>query len=410
MFLVNCFFGNVPYRKKTRKKRNVIIKRALLGVFFVILLSLASLTYAYWQYATAEIVASINLTPVTKTVDFLIFEPEEEATDAAELTILPSETNTVSIRIEDNMDSTGETLVGEKAEGMVTFYNRNLNQITIDKGTVLTTKNLEFELEEEVKIASASTKENTDLSVTIKPGTTEAKIIAKEIGADYNLPKDQEFNVGSFNFSSVFGKSLEEITKGSSRTVPSVSEADQEELLETAFSQFGDRLQQHIRDNFSEQGVLILSEPVIGNTNYSSEIGDLVSSFAITLDLDQEIIVYDKSEIIKLAIEKAEGDIPENFIVKETDTEVDILDRDVNVKDGQISAQVTLQLFPSIDSDAIVTQLEGDSIDAANQTLQALPEYKEHTTLFTPELPFSIPFYPFQSENITLKLKPIKAK
>ncbi|MEK7551379.1 MAG: baseplate J/gp47 family protein, partial [Patescibacteria group bacterium] len=119
------------------------------------------------------------------------------------------------------ISTSGKKDIGTSAKGSVTIFNNDTDSVSIDKGTTITSSGgVKFSLDEGVKVASAS----GDLFSGTKPGTTNVKVTASEIGTEGNLPSGSKFNVGTSK--TVAAKNDSAFSGGTKKSVTVVSDKD----------------------------------------------------------------------------------------------------------------------------------------------------------------------------------------
>ena len=136
--------------------------------------------------------------------------------------------------------TTGKKETGEKAEGEITLYNKTSTDTNIKKGvavTLITTDGeaLKYEISESVVVPALTEETTTDTepvgeTVNKVYGKKEVKITAKAFGKEYNLDKEQKFEIDGYNTDEMVGENSEKITGGSLEELNIVSQTDLDAL------------------------------------------------------------------------------------------------------------------------------------------------------------------------------------
>ncbi len=286
---------------------------AALGILAGIIVS----AVIYFFYLNNNYQAQVVIQPavIALSKDAVItLDPQVEQTDA-ENRVLKARVLQKEVSGTNSMDTTGVKLVGEKAAGTVTLFNKTESEKSFEAGTELSSGEIKFELTSDVTLPPATTEENpSGDGATLEYGQIEAEITALEIGAEGNLSEDTAFQIGDFSENTYQAKAAEDLSGGSSREIRVVAEEDQQELLVS----LRQRLLKQARDEFESEsgdGQYITPTDVyeIISQNYSAEIGDEVEQLTLDLTLQAQGITYTAEDIRLLAKDVLESEIPPNY-------------------------------------------------------------------------------------------------
>lgn len=286
--------------------------------------------------------------------------------------IVPGKKQEKSISGEKTIPVTGKKKIGDPARGTVTVYNKTTATKSLKKGTVIEYKSLEFTLDSDVEVASAS--ENM-IQSTLTYGTTPAVVTASAIGEEGNVAANTEFSVKGYDTSVMIARNGQAFTGGSSREATVVSRADYDNLIKT------------LTDELVVKAKEELSQEVTGGEKLIEQtIKTTVASKTFTEELDQEakdlhgkatITVtgtsYKEEDIKTLLLTLASKDIQSGYIMNEGRTTTTVVSPVVK-KDGTITAQASIRLvaIPKIDVDVIRKSLVGKSFVSAQTLLKQI--------------------------------------
>lgn len=284
--------------------------------------------------------------------------------------IVPGKKQEKSITGEKTIPVTGKKRIGDPARGTVTLYNKTKTTTTLKKGTVIEYKSLEFTLDSDVEVASAS--ENM-IQSTLTYGITPAVITALAIGEEGNVGANTEFSVKGYDTSVMIARNSQVFTGGTSREATVVSRADYDNLIKT------------LTDELVVKAKEELSQEVTGGEKLIEQtIKTTVASKSFTEELDQEakelhgkamITVtgtsYKEEDMKTLLLTLASKDIQSGYIVNEGRTVTTVVSPVVK-KDGSITAQASIRLvsIPKIDVEIVRKSLIGKSFTSAQELLK----------------------------------------
>lgn len=344
-------------KKKARSKKTMIFIAAgfLLGIIVLVL----SVFVVIPAITTVEVLVTPKKVLVTKDVAVFL-DPELAESDPETLTIAASKVTELG-SLESTLQTTGVKVVGEKAAGTVTIYNKSTAGAKIfPKGTVLKNGSLEFELEEEVQVASATAKPNgTDY------GKSEVKVVARQIGAESNLPKDSELMIVPYD-TSTYNAFVKDpgLAGGSSREIRVVAQKDIDELLQDSREELLENMNEDISDSLPEGSYAVPSQVITKESaTFSAELEDQAESLTIELELELEFITYSGSQLKPFASKVLAGEIPENHVLEDKDPEILFDATSVEAEEGTASTQSKFAIDISMSAFAI-PQLVSDELRA----------------------------------------------
>ncbi|MDH5533701.1 MAG: hypothetical protein OEX81_04730, partial [Candidatus Pacebacteria bacterium] len=362
------------------------------GLFTLILIGFLAITFS------GKAIITLNLNPKNINKDISItLDPSISESDFADLT-LKSELVSKNFFFNQTNETTGVTLVGEKAKGKIQISNKTDGTKTFTAGTSLTANGIRFTLDDDVTVASASVEIKSNEEVK-SYGTSDANISAVKIGAEANLDADASLVIDDFSTSSYEGRVVEQLSGGSSREIRVVSEEDltqlmlevKKKILEIAAQEYKDQ-----SDNEEKITFISTNKLTVTDQNYSGKEADEAKTLSLELSADVEAISFENGDIKPLAEYVLKDLVPEGFEI--VDKEPQILS-DVNEESATssaiiIDANISTQAIPILDYNSLKQELSSKSISSAEAILNGKSEIKS----------FMIELFPKILESIWKKL------
>jgi len=324
-------------------------------------------------------------------------------TASTEEGIIPGEEVIIAAEGEKSAAVSGEKEVGEKATGEVTIYNRTEVEEVLEAGTkLIAPESLEFETEEEIKVASASAGPD----YTLVPGKKTVKIKATDIGTQYNLPKGVEFKVNDFSTKDFIAKNESDFSGGSSRKIKIVAEKDltslKESLVEELIKEGREKLEQDqgggrklINESIKEK---IISE------EYSHKIDEEAEEVSLRLKIEIKGLAFKEEDLTNLIKGRLTPKVPTDFILGE-EKEVNFSYKESD-DEGQIfETKVKASLYPQIDEEEVKKKIKGKRPEAAGDYLGLLPSVEDYEINMSPRLPNFLLTLPHREERIKIEVK-----
>ena len=337
---------------------------------------LGGLVLAYFTFPSAVITAYVALNPYQQQLTFTVDPSITSETNQNSL-VVSGKKIVINKTGSKTISTTGTRLVGDKAKGKVVVYNRSLAVKTLTAGTIIKSNTLKFALDTTITVASASSKENADYSVTTEPSKVEVLVTAADIGEQYNLGKDTEFQVSNVSNDTLFAVAANTFSGGSARKVAAVAKEDNENLKKSLMQELLTQVSQDSPENTDQnQRQINIGEPVIASEKYSAKVGEEASELTLDLNLTLTTYQYDLAEVTLLAQQTAAASLPPNVNVQPNSTQLNILNTTLGANDkATVSAQVLLQYIPKIESNQYEVELKNCSIASLESKLKVIPNY-----------------------------------
>lgn len=352
------------------------------------------LSFVYYNLILkADIRITSDKKNIDKTANVLF---SNSPTDESNIKI---ELATQAIEGTENKNATGKKETGEKAKGEITLYNKTDQKKTFAKGTIIVgPNNLEFELVDEVAIASTSPF-STSLS------NAKGKITASKIGREYNLASNTNFTVKGFSSAQYIGKNSDSITGGTKKETTVVSSDDLDELLTEVLEKLEKEALSKISGKISS-GEELISKSIAAKVlekKYSKKEGDEVGSVGISAKIEYSFGKYKKSDLEKVVESLSKGDIPGTYVLKTSDSKVEITDVKVDDETAKAKLKINAIYTPQIEGEKLAASLKGKSRDKAESQIKNIEGVTEVLITFKNTLPLMPLVLPQNPKNILIE-------
>lgn len=297
-------------------------RRVVVGGFLAGLLALFGLAFAS-SIVLRQAIVELKLREefISRTV-MVSLDPSITESRPEDL-LLKAETISETVSGTDSIAASGVRLVGEKATGKVTIFNKTDAVKTFAAGTILRSGTLRFELSESVEVASATTEVSRQDSETRVFGKAEVAVVAQDIGAQFNLAKDTEFQVADFASSSYTALAETAFTGGSSREVRVVSQEDVNKLLASVKSSLVEDATEKFRGQSRNGRYVVPTGQVrVVSSSYDAKVGDEVSRVELNLELKVFAVVYAQDDIKPLITTVLSSEVPEGYELSEDNLQI----------------------------------------------------------------------------------------
>lgn len=389
--------GHTPHQLGGKKMRYLVISLVVL----ITLLSAGSVAAFTMYLPEAEVVIQVNPEEISEQQDIIISTDNEPTSD--EGIFLVGEVREQVYEGQKTANATGTKLVGEAAKGKVTLFNKSLSSRNLAKGTVVSTGGLDFTLDTEISIASASESLSQG---TITYGKVDAPVTAKAIGANGNISAGRDFTVFGLANSVVSGRNEAAFSGGTSSEVTVVSRQDQEklvtaiadELVEKAKGEFG---------NIETQETVMISDTIktaITERNFSADIGQEAKEVTANITVTISGLSYNQNIVREEMKKIAEAKLPSGYEFSETIPQIDTSEPEV-AEDGSVrmEASIRMNAIPRLDANALADSIAGKSTEEALTVIKQLTGVRDSTITVRRSLRSSI--LPRQGSKIHISVK-----
>ena len=358
---------------------------AIGGFVLGLVVLLVGLVFGSSFFATTQVDVTLNKEVVSKDIEITL-DTNAEETDVENLIIVA---DTVTKKASDisTIQTTGIKIIGENAKGKVAIYNKTDAEKTFAQGTQIKFGDLVFTTDEEIKIASASSKPGGE-----DYGRTDVTVTAAQIGADSNLDKDTELTVASYDASSYNAYVIDDpFTGGSSREVRVVAQDDLDELLTDLRSDLIEKINEEFANESGNGTYILPSKSVIAETaSFDAELEDEAESVSLDLEVEVEAVTYSGGDLKPVAQEILSQDIKENYELEDVDPQIlfspSQTDLDKLEEDAVVSIEVNISSYalPVLSENEIKESIVGKPFNQATQELSSRKEISDATFTVVP--------------------------
>lgn len=370
----NMASGSRP--AKTHSIKKMIFIGASAGL--VALIAIASIFIYFFSQVTAVIVP--KSVPITKEVQLTI-DPKAQVSDPQNL-LIPGELVSKTVTVDHEIETTGVKIVGDKAKGEVTIYNKTQAEKKFAAGTVIKFGEIEFTADGEITVPAAV--ENGD---SLKYGEQKAAVTAFLIGVEGNISKDKDLIVADFDKNTYSAISTVDFSGGSSREIRVVAQEDLDTALTEAKQVAFEEANTAFADD-SQNGTYILPTSTIEvkDSRYSAELEQEAEKLSVTLSAQITGLSYQVDDLKPLATQLLASEIPVGYEIDSQDPQ--ILSSPAESVDSTdkvaLTANISTTALPTLEENKIKQSIAGKPIEEAQTILQSTQGIKSATFVFYP--------------------------
>lgn len=372
----------------------------LLVPFVFLLLGLAGVSAYYFSTADVNIDLLVNTKPFSKTFTLALSNTDSD-------NAVPYASESISVTVSDSLSTTGEAVVGDKANGEVVILNKTDSPKTLKSGSALTTdNNLSFILNSDVTVASRSAQEvnqSGSLGQLIVYGQEKVKVTAGKIGTQYNLAADVSLSVANFPKSSLEAKVVGSLAGGTSRTVQAASEKDRQLLLSRLEEKAKEEAKSQVKKSSTEESFL-LGDLKVTRQTFSHGIGEEATSLSLELQAEQNIGKVSLDKLEAFISDKIKSEIPSGFSASSPDSTYQI---EVNNTTGDnLTAKVdfSTKLVPDLDPNSFIPLFTLKSQSQVREILRRTEGYEGARFRVSPPVPLLKNYLPASKDRIHLQV------
>jgi len=363
------------------------------GVILLLVIALL-----FWTLPHATILIREIPKPVDAS-DTITIDPSATTVDAQNK-IIPGKKEEQSVSGEKTIPVNGKKNIGDPAKGVVTIYNKSLDELTLKKGVILSTGGLQFTLDADSDIASAS--ENIG-SLTF--GKTTANVTAVVIGTQGNLPAGNDFTIADTSTSVAQAHNDESFAGGTSKQITVVAKSDYDALVKAESADLVGQAQQQLSASIGGNEKLIDGTVTTNVTQktFNQQIDQQATQLTGKLTITVSGIAYNEADIQAYLTSGLGDKVPSGYVIDEHKTGITVSDVVVK-KNGTITAKVAMHAvaLPTIDTAAVKNAVAGKSLTSAQAYVHTL------TGVAALEVQFRLSptkqWLPLNKNNITVSL------
>jgi len=342
----------------------------------------------YWYLLKADITIILEPQILEKQLSLnLIGQPEE-----------------ISVSGSKTIPTTGKKIVGSPAKGEVVIYNKTSQTKTFNQNTIVVgPNNLTFVLDQDTTVASRSASDDGYVF-----GKAEAKITARNIGTESNLPAGTNLSFKQFSEDDYYLKVLSGLTGGSAEEVRVVSQEDQDNLILQLTQELTSRAQ--VEFEARKQGdrslVPVADIDKLTSKRFSHNINEQADNLSLEAKLVYTTISYSQSDLQQKALAAIQDQIPAGYELS-PDSNLEIVSAKLNKNNtADLKLNYRAKLIPRLDVEAIKKQLLGRYPSKVETYLSSLPNFLSAEIIIKPQvLPEPLKTLPHLTKNIKLEIK-----
>lgn len=313
---------------------------------------------------------------------------------------LPITIATVSAEISETKTTTGKRDIGERARGEITLYSFDDKEKLFTKGTILSIGVLQFLLDNDVKVASASLASDGSAKL---PGKTTGKATATDIGTESNIDKGKRFTFADLSSSVYFGINEKAFSGGTKRQVNTVSKKDLDDLQNSLIKKAKNTKELVRQSSQKERIITELTAIVLKDNRPSKEVGEESNDLTLQTNATATYYTYDEDKMITYIISALKDEIKSGFAINKENVQYKILS-------AKLSKNTIIEITISIDAKAIkdvskqivLKVIKGRLINSLDSIIKNNLQAEGYKINVNHSIPIFTSFMPFFDRNINL--------
>jgi hypothetical protein len=366
------------------------------GLIFLVILFFG-LFALWWYYPTADATIYVSGKKIEEKAVVSI-NTQPGSSDLSKLTI-PGETVKTTVSGDKTKSTSGTKLIGDKAKGAVKIENGTASAINFPAGTIIASSgDLRFTTSQSASVSAALSPGS--------PGTATVEVTAADIGADYNLAKDEIFKVGNYPKADVDAVSTADFSGGSSRQISAVSAEDQKSLLADEESELLEKAKEELLSSVSSERYLITESLTAtpSSFSFSAKVGDEAGTLKLSLSENVSGISSAKSDLYSLGNEILKGKVPEGFVLRNEQLTFSFVPKSQKGSVSTFELTVLANLLPEINPQTIAQNVAGKYPDTAEDYLNTIPGFARVEFKLKPRLPGRLGTLPRVTKHISIEI------
>jgi len=355
---------------------------------------LAALLFLFWWlYPKAQVNIFVNPKRFEEKTEITI-DPAVSVADLTK-TVIPGKAIAVQVSGEKTKETTGTRKIGDKAKGTVNLQNGTSSILNLASGTVLTsTGGLKYETSVAASVSAALSPSN--------PGTQTVAVTAGDIGAEYNLAKDEVFKVGSYPKADVDAVATADLTGGSSREISAVSTEDTEKLLADLTDELTGQAKKNLLSQVPSGGFWVDGSLTATPSSkvFSAKVGDEAGNLKLSLGLKASGLVVTKTDLTALARKILVGSAPAKFKLDEENLGFSF----TLLKDNHFDLAITADFLPEEDLPALTGKILGRGRSVVETVFATIPGFSRAEINIKSPFPGPLRMIPLLAKNVSVKI------
>ena len=363
-------------------------KFAIIGVVAGLLALSVMAVVGILFFSTAVVRVIPKVVTVAQELDIAL-DASASQTDV-EARVIKAELHTEEFQNERTADTSGVLLVGDKATGTVTIFNKTESDKTFESGTLLSADDYEFVITDQVTVPAAQVSTKDGGAGEVKDyGQKNVDVSAVAIGADSNLAGGKELSVASFATSSYTASVSQAFSGGSSREVRVASATDLEVLISEAKAEVLKEAEAAFsEESGSEKYILPPQQIDIVSTTFDAEEGDEVDTVTLKLVAEVQSLAYKTEDLMPVVKDILQSEIPEGYEL--VDSQPQLLSSPAEDSDLAKKVLITVNMSARaqavIDKESVAKVVEGKKRPEAERLLSDQFKVQSVVTQLQPSL------------------------
>ena len=306
------------------------------------------------------------------------------------------------VELKDSKNTTGKKDIGEAAKGTVTLHNFDDKEKTFSKGSVLDTAGIKFNLDSEIKVASASVI-TINGGLVKQPGKAKASVTAQAIGPQGNLSGNKQFKIDDFSSTLYFAVNESQFSGGTKSEIKTTSKKDQEDLeksiLETAKKQKPETAK---KEDTDKKFINTLTETSVVEAKFDKEIGEESDKLNIQAKVNTTKYFYREKDLIDYLVKLLKNDLEKGYNLENKQIAYTL--KNAVKKNDNISLDLSIKAkaLKEISKQEILKQVKGKSTESVNAILKEKFKVVGSEQDIEPDFPLLGGFFPLFDKNISI--------
>lgn len=313
---------------------------------------------------------------------------------------------TVTLEITNEKKTTGERDIGQKAKGELMIHNFDNQEKVIVKGTKVTFNNVEFVLDQEVKVASSS---GVTSSGTKQSGKSKVSATAVEIGPEANVEKGKELKIADLPSSLYVAIVEESFTGGTKKKVQTVAKKDLDTLETQAIAKAKTESSDKVKENVkSGQAVLgAMTKVDLSETEYTKEVGEESGTVAIKAKAEIQYYTFPEEIFKKEIADELETEVPAGYKLQTDKLEYKVEDSEIDEAGElvKLKIQATDEAVKEVSSEELIKSISGKTNAQLHTILKEKFEAEDvEIKQVSPSISIFGNWMPFMKQNIKVTI------
>jgi len=352
------------------------VRRAPIKIIGIVVLIILCLGGSFWWVTYYLPQAKVTISVLPEKIsrdDTVIIDPQATVIDTQKK-IIPGKKLEKVVSGEKTIATTGKKKIGDPAKGTVVIFNKSEGTAyTLKKGTVVTTGTMQFTLDTEVSIASASTNLSQGQTVF---GKGVAAVTAVNVGTEGNIAANKEFTVKEYGSSVLVARNEQPFAGGTSKEVTVVSRTDYDTLLKTLTTDLIEKAKTELTSSVTGKERMIdqTVKTTVKEKQFTQEIDQEAKELHGSLSLSVSAYTYNEDDVKSLLSGVAQTDVPLGYAIHEGRTTATIGTVTI-AKDGKMTTKASLMsdALPVIDDPSVKKKIAGKNLIDVEKELRSIP-------------------------------------